>query len=438
MFAQVSRLLGLGRLRRQPDVDDRAAVLILFGRAVDELCSGLLVVLLPTLRSRLGLSVTQIGWCIQVLYSVAGVVEPIAGVAIDHVRRRPLLVVGAAGWGVSLLLAAGATGFGWLLAAFALIGLAAGPLTQTADVVLVEAHPDDVERIASRATWIDTIGALSAPIAVAVVTWSGWPGRTADPAVDPAAVGIVGDGRLLLVLAGLGTCVYALLLARTAVPGPRRGAADGHRLTEAVAGVREVLADRGARRWIVCLLLLGLFDPVEVFEPVWLADVAGFSQSLVGAHTAVAFGASLLATMWLDRWLGRHGPRGVLVVSCALSIVLYPLWMLVPGVAAKFVLVVLRDAAGAPLWPILRGRALAALPGRGGTVSAVTALIGLVPLHLLVGWLGERIGLTRVLLVVGVGAAAALLPLVRDRWEPDHAAPDRGAPDRGALDPEDA
>jgi MFS family permease len=152
MAAWLARLLGVASLRRVGEVDDRGTVLALFARLTDELASGLLVVLMPTFRTRLGLPVVQVGWLWQVLFSTAAVVEPIAGAAIDVVRRRPLLVWGALGWGAALLLAAGAPSFGWLLAAFALVGAASGPLAHTADVVLVDGHPDAVERITGRST----------------------------------------------------------------------------------------------------------------------------------------------------------------------------------------------------------------------------------------------------------------------------------------------
>jgi MFS family permease len=415
MSTWFARVLGLTDLRRAAALDDRAAVLMLFARAVDELCSGLLVVLMPTIRARLGLSVAQVGWCFQALTSVAAVVEPVAGVAIDHVRRRPLLVVGAGGWGLSLLLAAGAPSFGLLLAAFALVGLASGPLAHTADVLLVETHPQDIERIASRSTWLDTGGALSAPAAVAVATVAGV------------------DGRALLVLAGLGTLGYAALLAGASFPPPSRPRGDGPVVAEVVAGLREVASDPSARRWLVCLLLFSLLDPVELFEPVWLASSVGASQTMVAVHATLGLASALLATVLLDRWLEHHEAGPVLLASCVATFVLLPAWLLVPGIGAKLVLVVLRDAASAPLWPILRSRALAALPGRGGTASAVTALAGLLPLPALVGWAAERVGLTRTLLVVSVVSLGGLLAVLRTPLPPPVLEEEAGGPHGSAT-----
>jgi MFS transporter, FSR family, fosmidomycin resistance protein len=395
MFPRFARVLGLASLRRNADLDDRATVLALFARFTDELASGLLIVLMPTLRARLGLSVTQVGWLWQALFSTAAVVEPIAGAAIDLVRRRPLLVWGAFGWGAALLLAAGAPSFGWLLAAFALVGLASGPLAHTADVVLVEAHPEAVERITNRSTVLDTVGALLAPAAVAVAAWAGV------------------DDRILLVTCGVALCGYAALLATSTYPPPP-GRHEGAPLVEQVrANVRAVVGDRTARLWLAALLVQEVLGLSELFEPVWLRDVVGTSQSLVAVHVAVGMAATLLSLLALDRLLARFGSLPVLVAACVGTAVLYPAWLLAPGIALKLVLVVPRNAAMAPLWPILRSRSLAAIPGAGGTTSALYSLLGLVPLQAAFGWAGSRVGLTSTMLVVHLAATVALVALIR-------------------------
>lgn len=395
MFSRLAALFRLRALARCDTLDDRAAVLTLFARFTDELCSGLLVVLMPALRAGLGLSVQQVGWCFQAMFSVAAVVEPLNGAAIDLVRRRPLLVAGATGWGAALLLAADAPSFGWLLAAFALVGVAAGPLAHTADVVLIEGRPTAEERVSSRFTILDTTGALLAPSAVALAGWGGV------------------DERLLLAVTGSVVLGYALLLAGTVVPAPAPRANGPRAPRQAWANVREVLADPQARRWIGMLVLIDVLDVPEAFEPVWLSDIVGASQPLVAVHVAAGTDSGLVALVVLDRWLADHDATPVLMASCVAILVLYPTWLLVPGFVAKLVLVVLRDAAQAPLWPVLHARALAAVPGKGGTVSALTALLSVLPLHAGFGWLAERAGLTSAMLWVHLAAVLGLVGLLR-------------------------
>jgi MFS family permease len=370
-------------------------VLALFARFVDELASGLLVVLMPVLRVRFGLSVAQVGWLWQALFSAAAVTEPSTSAAVDVMRRRPLLVVGALGWGAALLLVAGAPSFAWLLAAFVLVGVVSGPLATTADVVLVEGHPGAVERIVGRSTLLDTVGALLAPTAVAIAAWAGV------------------DHRVLLVGCGGAIVGYAGLLATAAVPGPPRPDVTTSVLAQLRDNLRAVLTDRTARLWLAALLVQEVLDLSELFEPVWLRDVVGGSQPLVATHVAVGLVATLLALLVLDRLLARFGSLPVLVAACIGTAVLYPAWLLAPGIALKLVLVVPRNAAMAPLWPVLRSRSLAAVPGAAGTTSALYALLGVVPLQAGFGWVASRVGLTPTMLVVHLAAIALLGLLVR-------------------------
>jgi fucose permease len=404
LWHALAGLVGVRAIPRRDDVSDRAAVLALFGRFVDELASGLPLVLMPTLQRRLGLTVAQVGWCLQALYGVAAIVEPFSAAAIDVVRRRPLLVWGALGWAVSLLLVAGAPSYGWLLLAFVVAGAASGPLAHTTDVLLVEMHPRAEERIGARQTMLDTGGALLAPAAVAAAGWIG-----ADP-------------RIALVGSGVGILGYAVLLAGTSMPGPVAVATAT--ATEALGPLRQsfrqirenigvVLRDREARLWLLALFGDALIEVPALFEPVWLGGDIGASQSLVAVHVAVEMAASLVGLALLDRWLRRHDARTILVASSVAHLVIYPLWLAVPGIVAKTVVVVPLAITIAPVWPLARARALAALPGRGGAVLAVTSLYGVLPLAAAFGWVSARVGLAPTMFVVTTVATLGILATAR-------------------------
>ena len=129
-------------------------------RFVDELLSGAWTVLTPTFRRVFGLNLFQVGLLVQVLEWVALVVEPLAASMIDHSSRRRLLAGGAAVLVLSTVAMAAAPGFAVLLLGFALYGVGSGPLAHTADVVVLESFPHDPERAYSRATVLETCGAL--------------------------------------------------------------------------------------------------------------------------------------------------------------------------------------------------------------------------------------------------------------------------------------
>lgn len=405
MYERLARLLGLRTIERRQDVGDRAVVLTLFGRFVDELSSELPLVLMPTLQARLALSVTQVGWVLQALHASAAIVEPVASAAIDMTRRRPLMVWGAFGWATAVLMVAAAPSYVWLLAAFALAGTASGPLAHTSDVLLVEMHPGAEARIGARQTLLDTVGALLAPTAVLVTGWLG------------------GDQRAPLVLTGIGVMAYAALLAGTPMPGPTH-ARTAHRdvtrpVTRAWRQLRsngsDVLRSPDARRWLAALFGESLMDVWWLFTPVWLAGAVGASQLTIAVHSVVALVASLVGLVLVDRWLERYDARAILRWSCAAGLLAFPVWLLVPGVTAKIIAIIPLTLAITPIWPIARAGALAAVPGRGGMVLALTSLYGMLPLAAAVGWLGDRVGLGPMMLAAHTLGTLLILAMTQRR-----------------------
>ena len=403
------RLLG-EPIERDPNVPRRATRLAFLGRFTDELLFGATDVLMPTIRATLGLSYAQVGLLHLALDYVAAAIEPISGLLIDVWDRRWLLAWGAAGVGLSTVMVGLAPTFLVLLLAFAVYGLASGPLAHTADVVLVQAHPSAPGRVFARATALDTTGALFGPAFVAAWLWAGL------------------DWRWLLV--GLGTwgVVYGVLLATTRFPRPgeateadesgsEASAASGGLLRTFAENLRAVAADRAARIWLLLLFVHGIAEAPMVFRAIWLVDEGGMSQVQVGLYVMFETAISLVGVLYLDRWLKRAAPRRVMI-TCAMGLLLlYPAWYLVPGTWARF-------AIGAPLgflfaafWPIVRSAALTTESSRPGAVTAVSSVMGLVPLALGVALLAETVGLTAALLGTQVAGIAVLL-LVVWRWLP--------------------
>jgi MFS family permease len=328
------------------------------------------------------------------------------------------MAYGAAGIGLAVITMGLAPSFGLLLAGYIIYGLCSGPLAHTADVVLVEAHPDAPERIFARATAIDTIGALLAPLSVALIFWLGW------------------SWRGLMVASGALALVYALVIVGTRFPPPRRAGAEaaadpsaGHaisststippagRIRRTLSAFRNnlasVLADPTARRWLVFLLLLELIEAPGRFQSVWLAEQAGMGQGLVGAYRAFEMAATFVALIALDRGLGGADRLLLLRRATWILLLLYPAWLLTPGIPARFLLGLPLSFLMALYWPIGRAQAILSVPGRAGALTAVTALYSLMPSSLGLGWIGDRIGLTASMLgLFGLSMVGMLLVLV--------------------------
>lgn len=191
-------------LPRAAGASQRAVRLALPARFVDEVLSSATRVLVPTFRARLGLGYAEVSLLSLATGYASMIAEPTSGLLSDLVQRRWLLAWGALGIGLATMLIGSAPTFGVLLLGYAVYGLAAGPLAQTSDVVLVESHPGAPGRVVAWIQGLATGGALLGPLLVSGVVW----------------VGI--DARWLL--AGLGGCCvpYAAALGCTSFPGHSR------------------------------------------------------------------------------------------------------------------------------------------------------------------------------------------------------------------------
>lgn len=401
-MAKVIRIFRLPAEGRAPEVSDRALALSFSGRFVDEVLSETARVLMPTFRRHFGLSLVQVGLLEQVLDWVALLVEPPASLLIDVRSRRVLLTVGATCLGLSVLLMGVAPTYAALLTAFAIYGIGSGPLAHTADVVNVEAYPDDPERAFGRATQLDTIGGLLGP---GLVVLTGW----LDLGFRP-----------LLVVLGLATLAYAATIALTVFPAPRRSGPAGGRglLGELADNVGQVARHPRARAWLLVLLALDVFETATLLRYVFLVEHVGLTQAQAALYGTVEQLVDLAALAWLDRMLARRGSDGVLGWAALATAVLFPAWALVPGLWPRLFLGVPLAFAWTLMWPIAKSRSLASIPGKAGSVNAVTTLFVLLPLPIAFSALAQWIGLPEAMAVVGALGCAGVWATARAAESP--------------------
>ncbi|MCI0399128.1 MAG: MFS transporter [Chloroflexi bacterium] len=381
---------------RAEGISHRLVLIGLGGRFTDELLSGLPAVLMPTIRAQLGLSYTQVSLLGLALNYVAATIEPVGALLIDVWKRPWLMAWGAAGVGLATAVMGLAPTFAILLLGFAIYGLASGPLAHTADVVLVEAYPQNAGRIFARATLLDTVGALLAPLLVSATVWLGL------------------EWRWLLVSLGLSSLVYAVLILRTPFPPPANGHEQaGLSLRQALTGnVKAVLANRAALGWLLLLLALTILETPATFTAIWLREQVGMSQALIGVYTAVQMAVGILCLAVLDRWLQVMSARRILQLATLGLLVLYPAWLFLPGIWTRFALAIPINFLFSVYWPIGKGQSLASAPGRGGTVTAMEALFSFIPFPLLFGLLAQWTTLTTAMFWVYVGAPLLLLLVI--------------------------
>src|SRR5439155_27170123 len=102
------------------------------------------------------------------------------------------------------------------------------------------------------------------------------------------------------------------------------------------ANIRAVLSHRHTLKWLLCIRLFSLMETPASFEPLWLTDRAGMSETLVGIYVAFEMIVALAGALFLARWSGSISARPLLVVASAGMLLLFPLWFLVPGIWARF------------------------------------------------------------------------------------------------------
>jgi len=326
------------------------------------------------------------------------------GVLAGQGRRRRLVILGGGiVFLLTLLAMASAGSFAVLMAAFVAFYPASGAFVSLTQAGIMDAWPDRQAQVMARWDLAGAAGAMAGPLLLTAVLAAGGGWRSG-----------------YLVLAGIGALVWLGALLR-GQPKP-----DGHRAAgEAeppdaeqkpwTARAREVAAalrDWGTLRWLLLIEVADLLlDVFTGFLALYLVDVANLTPAAAALAIAVRLGAALAGDAALIVILERVGDLTVLRVSAAAAALLYPGFLLVPGVLPKLAILAALSAVTAPWYPVLQARLYGSLPGRSSvavTLSSAAGLAGgLGPLA--VGLVAEGFGLSWALAGLVIVPAAVLL-----------------------------
>ena len=338
---------------------------------------------------------------------VGGFLELPMGVLAGQGRRRRLVILGG---GIlfllTLLAVASARSFAVLLAAFVAFYPASGAFVSLTQAEIMDAWPDRQAQVMVRWDLAGAIGAVAGPLLLTAVL---------------AADGSWRAGYL--VLAGIGAVVWlgALLRGQPEADGRAEAEADGRAEAEDAAQqpwtarAREAgaaLRDWGTLRWLLLIEVADLLvDVFTGFLALYLVDVAHLTPAVAALAIAVRLGAALAGDAALIVILERVGDLTVLRASAAAAALLYPAFLLVPGVVPKLAVLAALSAATAPWYPVLQARLYGSLPGRSSvavTLSSAAGLAGgLGPLA--VGLLAQGFGLSWALAGLALVPVAVLL-----------------------------
>jgi len=332
---------------------------------------------------------------------IGGALElPLGIVASGPARRRRAVLAGGIIFILSLLAVAGAWSFLVLLAAFTVFFPASGAFVSLTQAELMDAWPDRQAQVMARWDLAGSTGAVAGPLLLTAVLAAGGGWRAAYLALAAAAA-----------LAWLGTCLRdPVPAAAPDAPDAPDDLADGGFWARAREVLR-ALRDWSTVRWVLLIEVADLLvDVLTGFLALYLVDVAHLPPAVAALAIAIRLGAGLAGDAALMLVLERVSDVTVLRASAAAAALLYPGFLLAPGLVAKLIILAVLSAATAPWYPILQARLYGSLRGRSSvavTLSSAAALSGgLGPLT--VGLIAQAFGLSWALAVLVVVPVAVL------------------------------
>ena len=317
---------------------------------------------------------------------------------------------------LTLLAVASARSFAVLLCAFVAFYPASGAFVSLTQAEIMDVWPARQAQVMARWDLAGSTGAVAGPLLLTVVLASGGGWRAG-----------------YLVLAGLAALAWLGAYLRgpaTSLAGSPEaegwdassgdagsGDADGEeaaprpwrmRAREITAALR----DWGTLRWLVLIEVADLLvDVFTGFLALYLVDVAHMTPAVAALAIAVRLGAALAGDAALIVILERAGDLAVLRASAGAAALLYPAFLLVPGIGPKLVILAALSAATAPWYPVLQARLYGSLPGRSSvavTLSSAAGMAGgLGPLA--VGLIAQGFGLSWALAGLVVVPVAVLV-----------------------------
>jgi MFS transporter, FSR family, fosmidomycin resistance protein len=347
----------------------------------------------PLLRDDLGLSYAEIGLLLAVPNLVGGLVQPAFGLLADAGRRRALVLGGGVAFAGALAAVAGAWGFLPLMLASVVLAPASGAFVSLAQATLIDVGGGGPERNMARWVAAGSVGVVAGPLLLSVALAAG-----------------VGWRETFLGLAAIGGLL--VFGARNMPFG--RGNGD---LRDCVRGALGALRRREVLRWLLLKDVTDLMgDVLFGFLALYFVDVVGVSAAQAALAVAVWTAGGLVGDFALLAILRRVSGSTHLRVTAAITLVVFPAFLLAPGLWPKIVLAGVLGAIRAGWYAIPKAQVFAELPGRSGAAVALSDLSSL-PQSLLplgVGVFAAQIGLGNALWVALV-APVALLVLVPRR-----------------------
>ena len=188
-----------------------------------------------------------------------------------------------------------------------------------------------------------------------------------------------------------------------------------------LVGALSSLRSRSVIRWLVLLEFSDLMlDGLHGYLALYFVDVAQVSAASAALGVAVWTGFGLLGDFLLIPLLSRVRGLAYLRLSALAQLLLFPAFLLVPGLGPKLAVAALMGLSHAGWYAILKAQLYSSMPGRSGTVLSlrnVSGLFGsLIPLG--IGMAASAWGLGPAMWLLVAGPIALLVGIPRSESPP--------------------
>jgi MFS transporter, FSR family, fosmidomycin resistance protein len=365
---------------------------------LDEFIFGVREAAWPMIRDDLGLSYGQVGLLLSLPNFIGSFIEPGLGILGDVWKRKALIIGGGIVFAGAILLTSVAGSFTVIMLAFILFSPASGAFVSLSQATLMDTDPNRHEQNMARWTFAGSAGVVSGALALAGF----------------AALGL---GWRVLFL-GTGFVSLAVVAVATRFPyakGHQNLPADEESPSTFKEGMRNAahaLRRREVVRWLTLLEFSDLMlDVLYGYLALYFVDVVGIEDTQASLAVAVWLVVGLLGDFLLIPLLEQVRGLTYLRISAMIELVLFPAFLLIPGILPKLVILGIMGLFNAGWYSILKGRLYSSMPGQSGTVLAVNNISGLVGslIPLGIGMIAERFGLDMAMWAMLLGPIALLM-----------------------------
>jgi MFS transporter, FSR family, fosmidomycin resistance protein len=376
---------------------------------LDELVFGAVSALMPVLQEDFQLNYIQIGILLSVPGYISIFIEPVLGILSNIWQRRRLILGGGIFFAATLILVAVSNSFEMLLFAFIIFFPASGAFVSISQAALMDEQPQRREQNMARWTFAGSLGVVLGPLALgaALHLGLGWRG-------------------LQLVFAAISLAV--LLLAFRHIHPPRINPEDqepGLSPATFLKGLKSALQALRRPNVLRYMLLLEfadlMLDILLAFLALYFVDVVGVSPQIAVVAVAIWTAVGLLGDFLLIPLLERISGLTYLRFSVIVTLILFPAFLLAPGLIFKFILIGLLGLFNAGWYAILKAELYKTIPDQSGTMLVldnISAIIGR-SLPLAIASLAYFFGLGVAMWAFLLGPLALLIGLPRPNKQHD-------------------